>query len=311
MPIAVRQVATATLTGQGSTPSIALSSNALSGSMLVLIGVGRNTSSGETVVLSSVTDSRSNTWQTPANVQLAGSYTPNVFAAYAYNVAAGATTVTASVNQSSNGAISWALFEITGAATSAAVDKTATGTGTTNTAGSVSTASTGTLTQAANLAILCAGGYFGIPQNPSGYTSALSQQNGAAVGAQISYKTVAATTAITGTVAHETGANTELTSALLLVVKQASTSNLRYKFLLNPSLFTSADTGVEGDVWRNGTPSTVLSEYYSGLSGDATSGVLYITGVPSGVALTDTITGSFYNGTDGSRPYVTGTVETY
>jgi len=311
MAIAVRQVVAAPLTSQGSNPTISFSANVLAGSTLALVGVGRNSSSGETVVLSSATDSRGNTWQTPANVQLAGSYTPNAFGALAYNVAAGATTVTASVNQSANAAISWALLEITGAPTSAALDKTAVGEGTSDSAGSVSTASTGTLSQADNLAIIVAGGYFGVPQNPSGWTSVLSQQNGAAVGAQISYKTVAATTAITGTVAHETGANTSLTSALLLVIKQATTSNLRYKFLLNSSTLTSADTAITGYVWRNGSPDTVLAEKYTGLAGSSTAGTLYITGVPSGAAVTDTVTGSFFNATDESSPFITGTVETY
>jgi len=120
----------------------------------------------------------------------------------------------------------------------------------------------------------------------------------------------AATTTLTGTVAYD---GTASAAALMLVIKEAAAgTTYRYKFELDSSAFTSADTGITGYVWRNLNPDEGAAEKYTSLEGDATAGVLYIKtadGLPSGIAPADTIIGSFYNGTDGSRPFLSGTVE--
>jgi len=94
----------------------------------------------------------------------------------------------------------------------------------------------------------------------------------------------------------------------VFVIKEKVVSALRYKFQLDDATFTSADTGVTGDVWRNASPNTGTSEHYTGLSGAATAGDLYITSIPSNVSLSDTIYGIFYNSSDTSG-LIQGTVE--
>jgi hypothetical protein len=306
--IAVRQVVTATLTNQGSSITITPSSAVAAGSTLVLVGAARVPGTGEAGILNSVTDSQSNTWGSPTNAVTSASYNGNAFACVALNVAAGTPTLTASFNQSSGMQVSWALLEVEKVPTSGVVDKTVTGVGVGGVF-STSTGATGTLTQTDNLAILCASGPFGIPTNPTNWTSVLSQQHGAVLGAQISHRTTAATTSFVGTVEHD--ADGSFSSAVMLVLKAAAAgAALYYEFLLNPSTFTSADIDLTAFVWRNGDPDQVIAEKYTGLSGSATAGTLVIdTGLPVNVALTDTLLASVFNATDGSRPLVAGTVK--
>lgn len=308
LAIAVRQVkAEPKSSPQEDTITITPASAVAAGSTLVLVGGARDANTGQTVLLNSVSDTSANTWGSPTNVRLSSSYNPNAFLAIAENVAAGTPTLTATFNRSTSNSVTWALFEVEKVVTSSGADKTVTGTSTAST-GTVSTSATGALTQTDNLVILCASAYTTTWNNPAGYTIAINNSHtSAAIGTLIGYKTVAATDSLTGTV---TFASTAVeASAIMVVLKAASGSALQYKFQLNPSVFTDADTGVTGYVWRNGNPDEVLAEKYTSLEGDATDGDLIITGVPSGAALGDTILGSFYNGTDGSRPFVSGAVE--
>lgn len=304
MAIAVRQTATATLDAEDSTVTLSLSSAVASGSTLVVIGgvVRRDTFAD--VQLSSVSDTSSNTWASVTNTETV--YGPNAIFAYAQNVAAGSPTVTLSVSESASVRISFALIEIEGCLTSGVLDTIVTGE---LTAAGTSTATdaTGTLTQADNLLIGVCTGSFGLPVNPSGWTSVLTAQNGGAVqGAQISYKVIAATTAQTFTVAHDSASDTE---SLMAVFKQAAAgATLQYKFQFDTSTMTSADTGITGYVWRNKAPDGGAAEKYESLAGDATAGDLIVSGVPVDVVLGDSITGIFYNGTDTSG-LITGTVE--
>lgn len=306
MAIAVRQVKTGVVTGEDSTVEIAPDSAVLAGSALVLIGAGVYADGSlPTPRLSSVSDTGSNTWANVTNARGAGSYSPNVYCAVAQNVGAGTPTVTGSFDSSSGNKISWALLEVTGVLTSGAVDEIVASI-TTVSSTSSSAGPTGTLDQANNLLILVAGGWFGVPTNPSGWTSVLSQQNGVNVGAQISHRVIATTDPQTGTVPHEA---TSGASALMVVLKEAAAGGaLRYKFQLDPAAFTSGDTGITGYVWRNSGPDGTLAEKYEGLAGDATAGDLLITSVPVGVQIGDTITGVFFNSSDTSG-IITGSVE--
>jgi len=308
LAIAARQVKAETKSSpQANTITITPASAVAAGSSLVLVGGAKDTNTGQTVLLSSVADTSTNTWGSPTNVRLSSSYNPNAFLAIAENVAAGTPTITATFNRDGYNSVTWALFEIEKVVTSSGADKTVTGTAT-GTTGTISTTATGALTQTDNLVILVASGYSTTWDNPAGYTIAINNAHtSAAIGTLIGYKNVAATDSITGTVTYAS-ASAE-TSAILVVLKAASGSVLQYKFELNPAEFTDADTGITGYVWRNGNPDEVLAEKYTSLEGDATDGDLIITGVPSGAALGDTIIGSFYNATDGSRPFVAGAVE--
>jgi hypothetical protein len=303
--IVVRQSKAFGITGEDGDTTVSLDSAVLSGSMLVVIGAGVDASSYDALLLNGVSGGGS--WGSITNVRSSSSYAPNVYSAVAHNVSAGSPTVTLSWNASTNNNVSGVLMELTKAATSSAIDKSKTGTSASGS--TISTDATGALTQTHNLAILCAGGWIGTPNNPSGWVNDLTQGNGSpSVGCQVSHKNVTTTDSITGTV---TFSDAGASSALLLIIKAAvAGSGYKYKFALNDATLTSADTGITGYVWRNGDPDTVLAEKYTGLAGDAEDGVLYITsGLPEGVDSGDTIVGSFYNESDGSRPFATGTVE--
>ena len=308
LAIAARQVKAETKASpQTDTITITPSSAVAAGSTLVLIGGATDAGTGQTVLLNSVSDTSANTWGSPTNVRLSSSYNPNAFLAIAENVAAGTPTLTATFNRNTSNSVTWALFEVEKVLSSSGADKTVTGTSTAST-GTVSTSATGALTQTDNLVILCASAYTVTWNNPAGYTVAINNSHQATkVGTWIGYKNVTATDSLTGTVTFD--ATAVQASAIMVVLKAATGSALQYKFQLNSAAFTSADTGITGYVWRNGNPDEVLAEKYTSLAGDATAGDLIVTGVPSGAALGDTILGSFYNGTDGSRPFVSGAVE--
>lgn len=307
MAIAVRQVKTFTVSGEDGTVTVSFDSSVAAGSTLVVVAGAYSDIATDGTRLTSVSDTSSNTWESPTNVRAVESWAPNVFGAVAQNVASGSPTLTLNLSIASGNQVSGALFEVSGCVTSSGIDKTVTGTSTTS---SISTSATGTLTQANNLVILCAAGWFGEPSNPSGWVSDLTQKNGIGgyLGCQVSHKTTSTTSSVTGTVSSSSAG---ASSALMYVIKEAAAgATLRYKFLLNASTFTSADTSITGYVWRNGDPDNTVAEKYTSLAGDATAGVLYITsGLPAGAATSDTIIGSFYNSTDGSRPFVAGTVE--
>lgn len=304
MAITVRQLKTLTVTGEDGTVTVAPDGAVAAGSTLVVMGVAIRSDTYTATLVNSVADTQSNAWGTPVNVLAGGAGQANPFACIAHNVAAGSPTVTLNLSQAVSNRVSAVLFEISGGATSASVDKTVNGTS--SAATSTSTSATGTLTQANNLALLTCGGGIGTPSNPSGWVSALTQVNGVGgmIGCQVSYKSITTTDSITGTVVHEAGNG----AALMLVIKEAAGAALRYKFLLDPGTLTDADTGITGYVWRNKNPEEGAAEKYTGLEGSATAGTLYIP-APDGASTGDTIVGAFLNGSDGSRPFAAGTVE--
>jgi hypothetical protein len=298
-------LATATLDGEDSTVELVSAYAVAAGSTLAVLGgvVRRDTFAD--VQLNSVSDTSSNTWQTPTNTEL--TFGPNAFFAYAMNVAAATPMVTLSVNEATSVRISVALVEITGVSTTGVLDQVVTGERTT--AGtSTATDATTTLDQADNLLLGVCTGSFGVPVNPSGWTNILPVTNGGAQqGALICYKVISSTDAQTLTVAHESSSDTEI---LMAVFKQAAAgATLQYKLQLRTDTFTSADTGITAYVWRNSGPDGVFAEKYTGLAGHATAGDLIITGVPSGVALGDTITGVVYSAAGDTSGFITGTVE--
>ena len=306
MALAIRVLKTSVVTGEDGTLALTSASAVPAGAVLVLIGTGLySNATAAAPYLSSVADTSTNTWETPINVRAAGSSNPQVFAALAHNVAAATPTVTATFTQSVTGnKFSAALLEITGAPTASALETSVNATATSGT--SITTAETGALSQAANALVACFGGWIGNPTNPTGWSSALTQNNGVNLGCQISYKTIndAASRTETFTTSAIAGG-----AILMLVIKQAATSALRYKFALNTTTFTSADTGVTGFVWSNATPDTGTAQKFTGLAGSATAGDLIIdTDLPAEISLSDTIYGIFYNGTDTSG-LIAGTVE--
>lgn len=305
MAINVRQLKSLVVTGEDGTVTVAPDSAVAAGSTLVLIGVAIHNDTYNATLLTSASDTQSNTWGTPVNVLAGSAWQANPFACVAESVAAGSPTITLNLSYASTNLVSAALFEIAGQVPSGIVDKSVSGTSTSAT--STSTAASGTLTQANNLAILCCGGGIGIPENPSGWINAVNQANGVGgmIGCQISYRGLTTTDSVTGTVVHEAGNG----AALMLILKEAAAgAALRYKFLLDPGAFTSADTDVTAYVWRNRNPEDGAAEKYTGLAGSATAGTLYIP-APEGASTGDTIIGAFLNDTDGSRPFAPGIVE--
>jgi hypothetical protein len=241
--IAVRQARTYSLTAQTASVAVTPSGAFATDSLVCVVGCAVQ-DTGEAVLLSSVSGG-SYTWQTPSNTRTADNYAPNVFSAYAMDVSSATPTITMSLSQPGPSRVSLVLLEIEKAALSSALDgDTNIGTSGSN-ATSTSSDATGALSQTDNMLVLACGGWFGAPSNPTGWTSQLTQENGAYIGLQVSTKRVTATTTQTGTVSHEA---TPAASAQLLVFKAAQTATLRYKFLLDSGTFTSADSSIPATV---------------------------------------------------------------
>jgi len=302
--IAVRQATAISATGQTATVALTFAGAVSAGSTLVAIGTAVTTD-GLAVLLNSVADTSSNTWGTPTNVRTAGEYAPNVFVCVAQNVAAATPTVTLTLNQSADVKISWALLEVEQVPASGVVETTVVGTSSSGT--TTSTAATATLSQPAALAILCVGGWFGVPQNPAGWTNVQLVTNGTPIGSVITHRTLASTDSIVGSVTHDLGASV---SAVMVVLKAAASgTTLRLAFSFDSSTFTSADTGITGYVWRNATPDSAPAQRFTGLAGAVSAGNLYITtDLPSTLQVADTVYGIFFNSTDTSG-LISGTVE--
>lgn len=322
--IAVRQALPITFNGTAANVVRTLNANVLAGSTLVFVGCAVSTAVATADQAALLTaPSGAGTWTGLTNTRSAGDYAPNVCAAAVYNVSAGAPSITLPFNVNGSAAVSFrlsgVLFEIEKVPTTSVIDKNVTGTSTSAT--STSTSTTGTLTQTDNLAILICGGWFGIPSNPANWTSHLTQQNGAGgfVGAQVSSRTLSATTSIAGTVAHELATDA---SAILLVLKAAAGVTLFYEFEFNSQELPGSESGIEALIARNQEPMAANStfEYYSSLTslsgtkpGDPTVRLLQVrTGLPSDIAVTDTLRGSFRKAgspTKGSAAWIIGTVQ--
>lgn len=287
--IAVKQAKSFTLTAQSSPLSLSFDSAVTANSAIVVIGAAIE-STDQAALLGTVSGG-SATWGSATNTRSSGDFLPNVCAAVGANVAAGSPTFTVPFTTngvaSTNFRFTGMLLEIEKVPTSAVVANTVTGTSTSAT--STSTSATGTLAQTDNLVILCAGGWFGVPVNPAGYTERLNVQNGSFIGCHVSTKKVTATTTQTGTVNHDSA---PAASAILLVIKAADDSAYKYEFPLVDSTgaaIASGITNLKAIVCRNRDPYTTGSyEYYTGLTSSA--GKLVITsGLPSGLSTSDAL----------------------
>lgn len=303
MAIAIRVLKASALNGLSSPLVLASDYAVPAGAALVLIGCASNGIGDVMPTVTAVSDSLSSTWGGLTNVIAGGQYNPpQVFSALALNVSAGTPTVTATFGTGVLDRASVALLEITGLPMSDALDKSVNYTVSGGT--SITTPATGALSQAANVLVACFGGWIGTPNNPGGWSSVLTQANGAFVGAQISTRIIDDAASRTETFTAESIGEG---SILMLVLKQA-TEPRQYKFELDPGTFTSADTGITGFVWRNSEPNTALATKFTGLAGSVTAGELIISsGVHPDADTSDTLYGIFYNGADTSG-LITGTV---
>lgn len=309
MAFGIRLLATVALSGKTKTADITAGSAVTAGALLTLVGVSANPGLSTVPRLVSVADTVSNTWGDVTNAIAGDDWwtPPNAFGAIAHNVNAGTPTVTATFYDNSNdrNQYSMALLEITDAPTSDALEIAKS---TYNNIGSpLVVPATGVLSQPANMLVAVYGGWIGTPNNPAGWSSDFNQVNGigGAIGCQVSHKLIDTTASQSVTF---TGDGTTHAAALVFVIKKKLESALRYKFQLDPDVFTSAASGIIGEVWRNATPNSGLSERYTGLTGAVTDGDLYITPIPSAASVSDTIYGIFYNDTSTSG-LIQGTVE--
>jgi len=268
------------------------------------------------------------TWSTPVHFNCGvfeGTFNTSARQVYAIaeNVSAGDKTITVSVNgvgsltgspsplsvASTNGVqYRLALIEISDARGSSAIDKVVTAVVNTGTTTSLDT---GALTQTDNIQIWTHGTYVSYSGVPSGFTSLMTASNpsDSIHGTVIAHRKVTSAASTTVSQTHGTAATAVGGQLIVIRAAEVTGATYRYKFLLDSTQFTSADTGLEVHVWRNGEPYTTLAERYTGLAGNATAGTLYVTGVPENVALTDTIKAKVFNTADASIGYITGTVE--
>lgn len=323
--------ASGTTTGPGTASAMTVNLNltgVTAGSTIVVVGVMFLTSGWPYAACTGVT-STGDTWSAPVKVDAGYDNTNTFFNAsrlfysVASNVTSGSKTITVSFNgvdpfnseaiqtvEVTKG-VQYRLvaIEITNARTTGALDamvenKTATG--------ATTDVVSGLLDQTDNIQIWVHGAYTSYSGAPSGFTPILTKSNGddAIIGGIVAHRKV--TSSASTTVSQGHGTVTTSVGGMLITIKAADAAGAtyRYKFLLDPATFTSADTAVEAHVWRNGEPYAVVAERYTGLTGDATAGTLLITtGLPSNVAATDTIKAQVFNTTDASVGYVTGTVE--
>jgi hypothetical protein len=307
--VAVKQAKSFSLTGQASPLSLSFDSSVAAGSTIVVIGSAIE-STDQAALLGTVSGG-SATWGSATNTRSAGDFLPNVCAAVGVNVSAGSPTFTIPFTTngvaSTNFRFTGMLIEVEKVPTSGVVANT-------------STSATGTLAQTDNLVILCAGGWFGVPVNPAGYTERLNVQNGSFIGCHVSTKKVTATTTQTGTVNHDTA---PAASAIMLVLKAADDAAFLYEFLF-PATGTGSMPSAQGTiravVSRNRDPFTTGTyEYYSSLTaesgtapGDATSRrVLITSGLPAGLSVSDTLRASFEtaDASTGAVGWIPGTVK--
>ncbi len=322
----IRQRKTFTLTGQASPLSISLDSPVLAGSAIVLMGVAIGSTDQAALI---GTPSGAGTFERSDNVRASGDFAPNVCGAVLRNVSAGSPTIsvpfTVNGSAATNFRFTGELYEITGVSTTGVVDTTAsprsgTATGTTSTS---TTAATGTLAQADSFIMLLGGGWGGVWGNvASPWTARLNQPNGTFIGGSVSTLKVTATTSVSLAVPHQSDSQT---AVLGYVLKGSPAAAFKYVFEFPSSggdSLPSAEGSIEALVWRNAEPFSAgrTPEYYSGLtadsgtkSGDATTRLLQITsGIPSGVALADTLRAAFRKSggtTKGSVAVITGTVQ--
>jgi hypothetical protein len=311
-PLQAKQIK---ITGWGTNaPTIAFNAPVSAGSTILFIGTLVRHDTAQACLINSASDTSANDYETPVNVRASGSYRPNVAMVYAENVAAGSPTITLTLNQGTAIRITGMLYEIEKCAASAVVDGLDTEELATA-ATSITVGPTDTLDQTDQMVIVAAGGWFGVPQTPGGWTSGIAHQNGldSFVGAMVAHKTIATTAAQSATVVHESSINS---AALIVTLKAAAAaSGLRYKFDLHPTLADSM-TALYVEVWRNGEPNEVLAEVYTGQTTDATGELLIQTGVngatlPVSVAGTDTIKADVRDLSGNGTGRISGTVETF
>lgn len=302
--------------GLGSTWTLTATGAVAAGSTLVLAG-GAATGGAQSVRITAITDTSGNTWSTLTNTTAAAAYSPNAIVAVAQNVAAGTPVLTITNNMTTDTRPNLVLLEVTNVPTTAVVDAIVTGQGD-GVSFSITSNGTGVLTQTDFVAIAVGAGWIGDPSNPTApttWTEHMSIANGSGaglIGTQVSSRVfTGSNTSISVTIPTPDVATTNGYCILLVLKAKNAGINIRYKFILDSAVFTSATTNITGFIWRNGTPDAVLAQRFTGLSGSATSGVLYITAnLPTGVSVSDTLYGNFYTSTNTSG-IIGGVVETF
>lgn len=192
------------------------------GSTIVVTGGGVNNNyDGPTPEITGISDTQSNTYGTPVNVRV-NDWAPSTNMVSAANVAAGSTTITVTLDSTSANIIGFVAFELGGTAT--ASQETIVSGSTAASGTSVSTSSTGTLSQSDCIAVICGQGWLGNPSGATGYTAVLDQSNGVGgnIGTWIGYKSLSSTSSISGTVNHESVASAR--NAILGIFKSSLSS---------------------------------------------------------------------------------------
>lgn len=280
-----------------------------------------STSSGE--LLTAITDNKSNTWVLVGKSVASDVDTNHRTAVYiyaAYNVASGSTTVSLDATYEDDTTyFGWAVTEWSALATSAAADKTSSGT-VESPATSLSTGSTATLAQANELVIAAMAGPYvyainsvgGAGSPPSGYTLIAGQTGNITIPTmpfQAVYKTVTDTAAVSAawTIPSDAG---ELNAAVIATFKPAVSTALRVTVDVTDGV--AGETGIEAHVWT-ARPDQGVSTRYTGsavtITGSAGSYKLKLSPAPAGTVNLQSVNVVAFNTLEGTG-YVTGTVET-
>jgi hypothetical protein len=287
---------------------------ATAGSLLVArIAVYNTTASGGAHRIDAVTDSKGQTWTRRASAQ--NTSTSNRAWVYIYdcfNAGAGSTTVSLDCTlEDDNNLVSWEVSEASGVATSSANDQVAT----TQVAPSAATATVGptsALAQADEIVFGIGAGkwywqYNGSGAAPATYTLDNITTDSTYITMQTFHKIVSATTAVSATLTFPPDESVNDGGAFALVTYKAATasSTLRVKGVFESSI--NSDSGITMLVWT-GSPTATYATQYTGLTAEASGGIVYATPAPAGTTAGDSVNLIAYNTNDTSG-LITGVVE--
>lgn len=293
---AARVIAVSSAVGEDGTITLTNTGQAIAaGETLVLCIGATDADTSQSVLLSSVSDNKPNTWQTPTNGVLADEYVPNAGLAFAYNVgasSAGALTVTATLDETNGVAINAALIALSNVVSAASPLEGSVLKGQGSGANFTLTNSSGALSQDVLIAVKCAVGWFGMPSNTSGWTEVLKVANGSGpgyIGMLVEYQVITSNTSLQGRVDHP-DASTAGTSIVMGLFKAVSTGNLRLRITADSATLVTGQKPFTVRVWRNGNPEAVLAKVIA--VADVTSaGVILIDQTAlgfTGLSLSDT-----------------------
>lgn len=265
--------------------------------------------------LTSITDNKSQTWTRRVAKQNSAINGYGWFYVYECpNAGSGSTTVTLNfANSSTDHFVAWDVTEISGAATSSVFDVSDSD----DVDGNASSLTTGPVTPTVAKSIVLGGigarWWWNVNSDnspPSGYTLDNVASGNSYPQFQTISKVLSASSAQSITWTGPSGQSSSNGAVGVVVVYKEATgggTGLRVRCLYNSAV--NGDTGITAYVWT-GAPESVLAKKYTGLTAEASGGVLLIPVTGADFSNGQSVNVLAFNATEGAS-LITGTVETY